>query len=187
MSLILASASPRRRELLALLTPHFTVCTAPVDESRFAEPTPAALAGRLALEKCRAVAADHPQDCVLAADTVVDVDGAMLGKPRDTADARRMLRLLSGRSHLVHTGVYVRCAGREEHCVQTTAVRFAALTEPELERYLATDEPYDKAGGYGIQGAAARFVEGIDGCYFNVMGLPVHTVYRMLCAMGQLP
>ncbi len=186
MALILASASPRRRELLALLTTDFTVCTAPVDESGFFEPDPAALAGRLAREKCRAVAALHPQDCVLGCDTVVDTDGVTLGKPRDPAEARRMLQLLSGRTHLVHTGVCVRCAGREEHCVQTTAVRFAALEPQEIERYIATDEPYDKAGGYGIQGGAARFVEGIDGCYFNVMGFPVRTVYRLLRALGQL-
>lgn len=180
MKLILASASPRRRELLALLTPNFEIHTAPVEEESFTEPTPAALAGRLAAEKCRAVAALYPQDCVIGCDTVVDADGRVLGKPRDAADARAMLELLSGRSHLVHTGVCICCAGREERRVVTTSVQFAALSEEEISRYTATEEPYDKAGGYGIQGGAARFVQRIEGCYYNVMGFPVQSVYTLL-------
>lgn len=187
MALILASASPRRRELLALITPDFTVRTAPVDESAFTEPTPAALAGRLAYEKCRAAAALWPGDCVLGADTVVDAGGQVLGKPRDTGDARRMLRLLSGRRHLVHTGVCVACGGGFYRRTVTSAVEFAPLTDAEIERYIATDEPYDKAGAYGIQGGAAIFVRRIEGCYYNIMGLPVRDVYELLSACGGLP
>ncbi len=184
MALILASASPRRRQLLALLTPAFTVAVAPVREADFAAPDPARLAQRLALEKCRAVAATHPRDCVLGFDTVVEVDGAVLGKPRDAADAARMLRLLSGRTHRVHTGVAAMQGQRTLCRTQTTAVRFATLNEAEIAAYVATPEPYDKAGGYGIQGAAARFVLGVEGCYFNVVGLPVRAVYEVLTELG---
>lgn len=186
MALILASASPRRRELLALVTADFTVCTAPVEESGFCAPSSAALAGRLALEKCLAVAAGHPDDCVLGFDTVVELDGQALGKPRDAAEATRMLQALSGRTHRVHTGVAAALAGRVEQRLHTTAVRFAALTAQEIAAYVATPEPYDKAGGYGIQGRAARFVEGVEGCYFNVVGLPVRGVYTLLREMGVL-
>lgn len=183
MALILASASPRRRELLALLTHDFEVRAVDVDESGFAEPTVAALAGRLAAEKCAAAAALWPQDCVIGSDTVVEAAGELLGKPRDMDDARRMLQLLSGSESLVHTGVCIRCGSREQRCVETTAVRFAAIPAEEIERYIRTDEPYDKAGGYGIQGWAARHIEGIDGCYYNVMGFPVRAVYTMLRAL----
>ncbi len=186
MALILASASPRRRELLALIDPHFTVITADVDESGFACAEPRDLVGQLAAAKCLAVAQTHPGDCVIGCDTVVDVDGTVLGKPHSTAEAVAMLRLLSGRSHLVHTGVCVAKNG-QRHCrVETTAVRFAPLSEEEIAAYTATPEPYDKAGGYGIQGTAARFVQGIDGCYFNVMGLPVRVTYQLLRQVGEL-
>ena len=187
MALILASASPRRRELLGLLTHDFEVRTVDVDESGFDEPTPAALAGRLAAEKCRAAAALWPQDCVIGSDTVVEADGLLLGKPKDPADARRMLRLLSGGVSLVHTGVCIREGGREECRVETTTVRFAPIPEEDIESYIRTDEPYDKAGGYGIQGWAARHITGIDGCFYNVMGLPVRTVYDMLRTLGRRP
>ena len=191
MALILASASPRRRELLGLLTTEFTVCTADVDESIFREATPAALAGRLAAEKCRAAQAAllaagtaAETDCVIGCDTVVDADGTVLGKPKTPADAEAMLRLLSGRTHLVHTGLAVRRGGAELLRTVTTAVRLAPLSDAEIAAYIATDEPYDKAGGYGIQGRAARFITGIDGDYYTVMGLPVRTLYELLLQMG---
>jgi len=186
MEIILASASPRRRELMALITPEFRVETSDVDERLLTAPTPAALAQTLAAAKCAAVAAAHPDAAVLGCDTVVDVDGAVLGKPADRADARRMLQLLRGRTHQVHTGVCVRCGARCESGAETTAVTFCNFSDAELEAYLATDEPYDKAGAYGIQGGAARFVTGICGCYFNVMGLPVSRVYHLLKTLGAL-
>lgn len=184
MALILASGSPRRKELLRLIVPDFLVEPADVDERAIAAPTPAALVRALALAKCRAVAALRPGDLVLGCDTVVDVDGQVLGKPADREQAAAMMRLLSGRSHLVHTGVALRQGGREQVFSETTRVRFAPLTETEIAAYADTDEPYDKAGAYGIQGYAARFVEGIEGCYFNVMGLPVRRVYAALCQWG---
>ena len=187
MALILASASPRRRELLGLLTENFTVCTADIDEGTFREATPAALAQRLAAEKCRAAQASllaagtaDGTDCVIGCDTVVDADGAVLGKPGTPADADAMLRTLSGRTHLVHTGLAVRQGETELLRTVTAAVRFAPLTDAEIAAYIATDEPYDKAGGYGIQGRAARFITGIDGDYYTVMGLPVRTLYELL-------
>lgn len=182
MSLILASASPRRRELLALVEPDFTVAAADVDERAVTAPDPASLARALAQAKCLAVAGGHPRDIVIGCDTVVDVDGRVFGKPGDREEARRMLRALSGRSHLVHTGVCIRCGQQQELFADTTVVTFAPLDEAEIEAYIRTDEPYDKAGGYGIQGGAARFVTRLEGCYFNVMGFPVPRVYQALKA-----
>ncbi len=187
MALFLASASPRRRELLALITPHFSVCTVPIEEEKFTADSPAQLARVLATEKCRAAAVLHPQDYVIGADTVVDCDGSVLGKPRDFEDAVRMLRLLSDREHLVDTGVCIIGPQGILQDVQTTRVRFAPVPEQQLQAYAATGEPYDKAGGYGIQGWAARFITGIDGCYYNVMGFPVRRVYEMLCRLGWTP
>lgn len=183
MALILASASPRRRELLGLLTHDFCVRTVDVDESGFCESSPAALAERLAAEKCRAAAALWPQDCVIGSDTVVEAGGEVLGKPRDAADARRMLRLLSGKSSLVHTGVCIRRGEKEQRRTVTTAVHFAPIPAADIEAYIATEEPYDKAGAYGIQGWAAKHITGIDGCFYNVMGFPVQAVYGMLLAL----
>ena len=192
MDLILASASPRRRELLALITPTFSVETSDVDEAAVlrggaagaAKPTPAQAARMLAEAKCAAVACLHPEALVLGCDTVVDVDGSIFGKPRGTEDARRMLQTLRGRTHLVHTGVALESSARRESFAVTTAVTFTAFSDAALEAYLATPDPYDKAGGYGAQSGAAKFVRGIDGCFFNVMGLPVSRVYEALRAFG---
>lgn len=184
MKLILASASPRRRELMALAVPRYEVCVSQVDESELTAPDPAALAQVLARAKCAAVAALHPEDVVVGCDTVVDVDGQVLGKPRDKEDARRMLQLLSGRTHRVHTGVCIQAPGEQRLFCATTEVEFWPLDPQELEDYLATEEPYDKAGAYGIQGRAAPFVKGIRGCYFNVVGLPVSQVHRALRSMA---
>lgn len=180
MALILSSASPRRKELLALIAPKFTCEVSHVDESAVFAPTPGLLVEALARAKCAAVAQTHSLDCVIGCDTVVDVDGQVLGKPADKAQARRMLRLLSGREHLVHTGVCLAQNGVEHVFHVTTAVTFAVINEVEIEAYIATEEPYDKAGGYAIQGGAAKFVREINGCYFNVMGLPVSRVYEAL-------
>ena len=180
MSLVLASGSPRRKELLSMICPEFSVITSEVDESAITAPTPAETALALATAKCKAVAKDHPEDVVIGCDTVVDCGGKVFGKPRDKEDARRMLKALSGADHYVHTGVCVWHEGESHTFTATTRVRFFALSDEQIEAYISTDEPYDKAGGYGIQGAAALFCEEIEGCYYNIMGLPVSRLARLL-------
>lgn len=180
MSLILASGSPRRRELLALITKDFTICASDVDESKIAADTPAHLAQALAMAKARAVALQHPDDVVLGCDTVVECGGEVFGKPHDEADAARMLRALSGGTHMVHTGVCVCGGGKAVYCVETSRVHFAPIAEEDLLRYIRTPEPYDKAGAYAIQGHAALWCSGIEGCYYNIMGLPVHRTAQLL-------
>lgn len=230
--LVLASASPRRRELLAQAGFVFAVEAADVDESPRAGEEAAAYVGRLAEEKARAVFArrahpthrddpcpmdavpaktihrdgtatgsasgndmeeslvastlaldedkEHGPLIVLGADTTVVLDGEILGKPMDAAEARRMLRRLSGRTHQVLTGVAVATRAGVVRGVETTEVVFAQIPDAELDEYCATDEPLDKAGAYGIQGYAARWISRIDGDYFNVMGLPIARVVRMI-------
>lgn len=182
--IILASKSPRRRELFSLITPRFTCTATEVDERATATESAAQLCERLARRKCLAVAQTAPNRVVVGADTVVDLDGATLGKPGDREQARAMLRALSGRTHRVHTGVCIAYAGAARSFVCTTSVTFLPIPEAALERYLQTAEPYDKAGGYGIQGWAARWVERIDGDFFNVMGLPVSRVYAALSSQN---
>jgi len=179
MRLVLASASPRRVDLLRAAGFAFDVQPAAVDESVRPGETADAYVRRLALQKALAVEVP-PQDVVLGADTAVVVDGTVLGKPEGADDASRMLRLLSGRSHEVLTGVAVKQGSRSASAVERTEVRFAALSEGEIAWYVQSGEPVDKAGAYGIQGLASRFVERIDGSYTNVVGLPVPTVYRLL-------
>lgn len=140
-------------------------------------------AQRLARHKALAIFARHPDNVVLGADTVVVVDEHLLGKPRDEQDAARMLRLLSGRTHNVITGVCLLAPAYEQTEAEATEVRFASLSERVIANYIATGEPIDKAGAYAIQGIASRWVEGIEGCYFNVVGLPVPRVHRMLRRM----
>ena len=175
--LILASRSSRRRELLAAAGFEFSVRVANVDESRLAEEPPAAYVRRLAREKAEA-AWHGGNEIVPGADTVVVVGDFVLCKPADAAEARSMLRMLSGREHTVMSGICLRHAGGaiEDHA--ETQVRFAQLSDAEIEAYVASGEPMDKAGAYAIQGLASKFVERIDGCYFNVVGLPVPLVYR---------
>ncbi len=177
--LVLASRSPRRRELLTCAGIPFLVRPADVDESWLEGEAPTAHVERLARQKARAVSAT-PDEIVLGADTVVVLDGAILGKPADEADAVRMLRRLSGREHQVLTGVCLKRGPVELVASETTTVRFSTLREEEIEAYVASGEPMDKAGAYAIQGLASKFVERIEGCYFNVVGLPVARVYRML-------
>ncbi len=140
-------------------------------------------AKRLARDKARAIFDRHPDNVVLGADTIVVVDEHLLEKPRDGEDAARMLRLLSGRLHQVITGVCLVAQGFEQTEAEITEVRFSPLAESEITAYIATGEPMDKAGAYAIQGIASRWVERIDGCYFNVVGLPVPRMYRMMCAL----
>jgi septum formation protein len=162
----------------------FEVVTAAVDETPFDREMPESYVRRLAEAKARAASATDPDAVVLGADTIVVLDGRILGKPRDVSDARDMLRALSGREHQVLTGVAVLDDGVVKVDVDTTCVRFAPLGEEDIEWYLASGEPMDKAGAYAIQGLASRFVEGIDGSYSNVVGLPVALVWRMLCEEG---
>ena len=180
-SLILASSSPRRAEILGALGIPFTLSPVDVDESIVPGETGAGAAARLAGEKAAAAAALHPDAWVLAADTLVLLDGAILGKPRDDADAARMLRQLSGREHRVVTGVRLtRGDGAGDRALEESRVRIATLDEEEIRWYVATGEPRDKAGSYAVQGLGARFVEGVEGSFTNVMGLPARTVYRLL-------
>ena len=182
MPLILASTSPRRAELLRNAAIDFTVEPAHVAEQPFPNERPVDYAQRLARDKARAVFARHPDSAVLGADTVVVVDEHLLEKPADEHDAARMLRLLSGRMHQVITGVCLVAPAFERTEAEITQVVFSRLSEDEIVYYVRTGEPMDKAGAYAIQGIASRWVERIEGCYFNVVGLPLPRVYRMLKA-----
>jgi len=180
---VLASASPRRRELLRRLGIEPEVRVADVDEAPHPGEAPAATVARLAATKARAVEA--PVDAlVVAADTEVVLDRTVLGKPAHAAEARTVLRALSGRTHLVLTGVHVLHGDREASAVEVTEVRFRDLGDDEIEAYIVTGEPFDKAGGYGIQGAGGMFVERIDGSDTNVVGLPLATVVRLAAQVG---
>lgn len=190
-TLVLASGSPRRRELLGGLGLRFTVRAADIDETPRPDEEPAAYVLRLAEEKARA--AVRPGELVLAADTTVVIDGEILGKPEDDADAVRMLRLLSGREHEVLTGVAVldvpdgpegAGAGRIASGISRSAVRMAALSPEEIAWYVGSGEPRDRAGAYAIQGLASLFVEAVSGNYSNVVGLPIPTVYRLFAELG---
>jgi septum formation protein len=191
--LVLASASPRRSELLRSVGLEFEVLPADIDESTRPGESPFDYVGRLSREKAATVAAHVDADAVVvAADTTVDVDGRILEKPLDDADARRMLSLLSGRTHLVHTGVTVswfpetRARGTRT-CVVETAVRFVELTDRTIDWYLSTGEHVGKAGAYGIQGAAGALVERIDGSVSNVIGLPLAETLALLAEVNPTP
>lgn len=187
MRLILASASPRRSVLLREAGYDFEVEPADVDESPLAGEPARAYVIRVAADKARAVAARHPDGAVLAADTAVVVDGDLLGKPAGDEDAKAMLRRLSGRTHEVLTGIVLSRAGAELSDVAATQVRFRPLSAAEIDWYVASGEPHDKAGAYGVQGLAARFVEAVEGSYSNVVGLPVLAVRALLAAGGVAP
>ena len=186
MSIILASQSPRRRELLGQMgLTQFII--RPALGAEIADPglTPARLVEALSRQKAEEVAGrSEPGDLIIAADTVVAVDGTVLGKPRDEAHAREMLSLLSGREHTVYTGVTVRRDGQVLTGHEATRVRFRPLSPAEIDAYVRSGEPMDKAGAYGIQGLGALLVEGIEGDYCNVVGLPVCRLGRMLLEFG---
>jgi septum formation protein len=182
--LILASQSPRRSEILRQAGIPFTVRPVEVDETPLPGEDPRAYVERLALAKALAAPAG-PQETVLAADTTVTVDGALLAKPADAPDARRMLSLLSGRRHDVLTGICLRKGETLIRDCASTAVWFQPLSVAEIDEYVASGEPADKAGAYAIQGLASKFVSRIEGCYFNVMGLPVSLVYRHLANLSE--
>ena len=184
MKLILASSSPRRRELMTQAGFLFDVLAANIDETRRPNETPTDYVQRLALEKAGAIAALHPEAIVLGADTTVVLNGEVMNKPTNLADAERMLRALSGQTHQVHTGLAV-VAGSSTHShVETTDVIFREITPAELAAYLASGDALDKAGAYGIQGYAARWIPRIEGDYFNVVGLPLSAVVSLLKTAG---
>jgi len=178
--LVLASSSPRRTELLNRAGWPHEVIVAGIDESVRPNEKPAAYVERLACSKAEAVAQRLEEGVVLGADTTVVVENQILGQPQDDADARRMLRLLSGKWHDVLTGVaLVRVGGETRVAHEATRVRFAEMSESEIDWYIASGEPVGKAGAYGIQGKAALFIEEIEGDYFNIMGLPIRLVYEL--------
>lgn len=187
MKLILASASPRRAAVLREAGIPFTVLSSAVDETPYPDESPQDHVQRLALAKAELVAARAVGPAiVIGADTVVTLEGRILGKPRSSDDAHNMLARLSGRTHAVVTGVaLIRLPDAERRTfVESTLVHFAKLSEEEMNRYLATDEPYDKAGAYAIQGRAGRFIPRIEGCYFNVVGLPLARLQHALNELG---
>lgn len=187
MKLVLASASPRRAEILRAAGIAFTVLSSAVDETPLPGETATDLVRRLAASKAELVAARAIGPAlVIAADTVVALEGAVLGKPRTSEDARLMLEKLSGRTHSVITGVaLIRLPDAERReFTEITQVHFSSISNEEIVKYLSSGEPFDKAGSYAIQGVAGRFIPRIDGCYFNVVGLPLARLCRELAALG---
>jgi septum formation protein len=185
MRVVLASKSPRRREILSSLGIAFDIVSADADESSDIT-DPALLVRELALRKGRATrellkarGEWNDDTLIIASDTVVAIDGEILGKPRDKADAARMLSLLSGTAHHVISGIALLIGDRETADFDDTSVRFSPMTEAEIAWYVASGEPMDKAGAYAVQGLASLWVKGLDGCYFNVVGLPVHKLNEL--------
>lgn len=180
MTIRLASASPRRRELLSLLTQDFLITPSQVNETILEPLPPSQLVARLAQRKAEAVAEQFPADLIIGADTIVTLDGQILSKPTSPAHATQMLRTLSGRSHTVFTALHLCSPNKVAAEVSSTRVTFAPMSDAEIAWYIATGEPMDKAGAYGIQGLGARYIQEIEGDYFTVVGLPVHRLYHLL-------
>lgn len=180
--IILASASPRRKELMTLAGVDFTVRTEPTDETVDKNMTPEQTVVFLARKKASAVALKEPHKTVVGADTVVEIDGRILGKPADYDEAFRMLSQLSGRSHNVYTGVCIICGDKEEAFCEKTEVTFFKLSDKEIDDYIKTGDCFDKAGAYGIQSRGCTLVKKINGDYFNVVGLPIAEVVRRLAS-----
>lgn len=185
--LILASGSPRRKELLEQANIPFIIRTKDVDESFESNQLPNEIVKYLSMKKANAIYQDYPDCIVLGSDTIVVLDGQILGKPRDTEHARETLTSLSGRTHSVLTGVTIKSEERSSKFAVETLVTFYELTESEIEYYLNTKEPFDKAGAYGIQGFGATFVKEIQGDYFSVVGLPLAKTVRELKKFGITP
>jgi len=184
LRVILASQSPRRRDLLSLVGIPHDVRPADIDETYLAGEKPPAHAERLARGKCAVIAEREPGALVIGSDTIVVVDGDVLGKPTNEGDAAHMLRRLSGRSHIVVTAVAVAWRGEPRSAVEEVNVTFHSLSDDDIAAYIATREPMDKAGAYGIQGYGATIVERVDGDYFAVMGLPLQLLVRVLRELG---
>lgn len=185
-ALILASASPRRRELLAQLNTPFHILPADIDEQVRPQESPWVYVRRMAATKAQVIAAQHPTALVLGADSIVVLGQQILGKPRDAAEAQRMLAQLSGQAHRVMTGVALVQAARQVLCLEvvSTLVRFRPLSAADIADYIATGEPMDKAGAYAIQGVGGAFVTAYEGCYTNVVGLPLQRTAALLQALG---
>lgn len=186
--LVLASSSPRRAEILTTLGIPFVVDSSSVPEEVLPGEAPEAAVARLAAAKAEEVVARRPREWILAADTLVEIDGELLGKPRHDAEAAAMLRRIAGRRHRVFTGVRLR-RGQDDGrgIVEVSGVRIAAMSPDEIAWYVATGEPRDKAGAYAVQGLGSRFIEGVEGSYTNVMGLPARGVYRLMTEAGADP
>ena len=182
--IILASGSPRRAEILNSVGWKFTKDIPDIDESELPGETPERYVQRLAKAKGKTVAARHSGELVLAADTTVVIDGAIIGKPTDLADARRMLQMLSGKRHEVLTGIAVVKSGNAQLAIQRTGVKFAEMTDAEINFLAEMGDPLDKAGAYAVQAQAALFIEGIEGDYWNVVGLPINLVYELVKKAG---
>lgn len=182
--IILASSSPRRKELLKRLGWKFSVIPATAEETRVLDESPSRMVTRLSELKGRSVAAEHPDSLVIASDTTVAVDGEIFGKPRDLADAQRMLRCLSGRLHHVYSGLSVSWQGRALSGYDVTEVTFRELGDDDINGYIATGEPWGKAGAYAIQGRGSLLVNGIRGDYTTVVGLPVALLGRIMVQLG---
>ena len=180
MDIILASASPNRKELLERIGLPFSVVVSHVAENVSSSLPTGEYVMELARQKAESVAADYPDACVIGADTVVDLDGTILGKPHTPENAKAYLSAMQGREHLVYTGVAVTVHGKTIVDVEKTSVTFAPMSGEEIEWSVASGDPLEKAGAYGIQGPAGLFVSAIRGDYFNVVGLPIHLLYRML-------
>ena len=182
-SFILASASPRRRELFSLISPDFKAISADIDESVFCKLRPRRLAAETSAAKANAVERGEG-DIVVGCDTIVALGRRVFGKPKTREQAVEFLTALSGHTHAVYTGVTIQAGGRSISFAERTLVTFCKIDRAEIERYADSGEPYDKAGGYGIQGTAALWTTGIKGCYYNVMGLPVARIRRELKKAG---
>ena len=180
MKIILASASPRRRELLGFITENFTVCVSDAEEITDPSLSPEETVRALAALKGEAVLAEHPDDVIISADTIVVLDDKILGKPHSRDEAFCMLSSLSGRVHTVFTGVCVIYGDKKLCFAERTDVTFCDLSEDDINAYIETGEPFDKAGGYGIQGRGSVMISSITGDYYNVMGLPVARLNRLL-------
>ncbi|MBT3318276.1 MAG: septum formation inhibitor Maf [Clostridia bacterium] len=176
--IVLASGSPRRHELLKYIVTEFEIMASDIEE--IADGSPREQVVKLARDKAGDIAAKRPGAVVIGADTLVAIGDTILGKPKNKADAARMLRALSGNTHCVHTGIAVISGGKTETRCVGTDVTFNEMSDEEIEEYIDTDEPMDKAGAYGIQGYGGKFIDRIDGCYFNVMGLPQSVLYDMI-------
>jgi septum formation protein len=184
--IILASSSPRRQELMSMIGLNFIIETSGEEEVQPHGLAPAAFVKTLALQKAQPGADKYPNDCVIGADTIVYLEGEILGKPHTPEVAKAYLTRMQGKSHVVFTGIAVLKGGRADvrHC--ETTVTFAPMTEREIDAYVATGEPLDKAGAYGVQGPGGIFVERVEGNYFNVIGLPLPLLYKMLIDAGEV-
>lgn len=185
-SIILASKSPRRKELMSLIPIQFIIQTKEVEEYISLQDSPEENVKRLAKEKAQAIGKDYKNEWILGCDTVVVYEEEILGKPKDEEDARKMLSKLSGKAHFVYTGIalYNESKGKLIQKAVCSKVFMKDISKEELNWYISTGEPFDKAGGYGIQGVASNFIEKIEGDYFNIVGLPVCTIYNLLKEEG---